>query len=506
MVLCLTFSFSDAVSVVSTTDARLPVGLSKVLLEVSVDDADGAVAVATLLFSRSVTRRKRANYLQNLVGSTDSTSDNSSNNKAYKAVGTDSGLIIAQPGTTDEVTASVTSSGGNIVWIADAVDLARGEGLLDDLGPAMEVLLNVNAADAADSRSKAGTLIVVTGDIATGRAQLDRAVQSILSTLVSPRPVNSLEDIFEHVEYVTSPSEAAAVLKRQSQVSALAAKERISAAASSSSSAAATTLSLATPLAPTDIAAARQLGPVALKVRRDAVQQVQAVCHDNNDGSPKLVVNFGALCDAAIQRALDELEQQNQVTTSALLSSAAGSQIRSSLRLDLETDLFELFQEQMEQVQLASFEDFKKGLSKLLISPNLAADMEKVGNKAIAAFATSAKKMLPKKCAYWSIQPAKDQFRRSVKEYIQKRLLAARAGGQYKPLPRKGVTVGLHWLLPKPFGNDFRQEPWMVHATDNMVYVPKDKITDVSPDEVKARDWRNKIVPSPVGNEMIYMQ
>jgi hypothetical protein len=56
------------------------------------------------------------------------------------------------------------------------------------------------------------------------------------------------------------------------------------------------------------------------------------------------------------------------------------------------------------------------------------------------------------------------------------------------------------------FGNDFRQEPWMVHATDNLVYVPADKITEVSPDEVAAGDWRNKIVPSPSGNEMLEIQ
>jgi hypothetical protein len=46
----------------------------------------------------------------------------------------------------------------------------------------------------------------------------------------------------------------------------------------------------------------------------------------------------------------------------------------------------------------------------------------------------------------------------------------------------------------------------MVHATDNLVYVPKDKITDVSPEDVKAGDWRKKIVPSPGAREMVYMQ
>lgn len=159
----------------------------------------------------------------------------------------------------------------------------------------------------------------------------------------------------------------------------------------------------------------------------------------------------------------------------------------------------------MELLEAASFEEFKKSVSKLLISPNLGSDMKQAMTKSVASFSKAANKLIAKDAPGWTAEPAKQRYHAKLKEFCSNRLLAAQASGQYKPLPRKGVTVGLHWLLPKPFGNDFRQEPWMVQATDNMVYIPKDKITDVSPQDVTG-DWRNRIVPSPVGNDMLYMQ
>jgi len=95
-------------------------------------------------------------------------------------------------------------------------------------------------------------------------------------------------------------------------------------------------------------------------------------------------------------------------------------------------------------------------------------------------------------------------------DFCQSRLEAAEASGQFRPVPRKGVTIGMHWLLPKPFGNDYRQEPWMVHATDNLVYVPRrsTKVTDVPAEDVMggSGDWRDQVVPSPAGRDMLYMQ
>ena len=91
-------------------------------------------------------------------------------------------------------------------------------------------------------------------------------------------------------------------------------------------------------------------------------------------------------------------------------------------------------------------------------------------------------------------------------DYNADRLKAAKASGQFRPVPRKGVTLCFHWLLPKPFGNDFRQEPWMAHAADNLVYVPKDGITDVSKGDIRTGDWRKGVVPAVSGSEMLYLK
>ena len=240
-----------------------------------------------------------------------------------------------------------------------------------------------------------------------------------------------------------------------------------------------------------DLAAARHLGPAARKALESAINTVKAMSQG------KFVTNFGDLCDAATKRAMEELDG---VSSPVLASSSIGKQIRENLKEEIAAELADLCEDQLELLKAACFDEFKQNLSKLRISPNLASDMQDVASKAVASFAEKSKKMPI------SNANAKASFKSELQEFCSERLLAAQASGQFKPVPRKGITIGLHWLLPKPFGNDFRQEPWMVHATDNLVYVPPDKITDVNPEEVAAGDWRSKIVPCPSGNEMLYMQ
>jgi hypothetical protein len=244
-------------------------------------------------------------------------------------------------------------------------------------------------------------------------------------------------------------------------------------------------------MAAKDLAAARQLGPAGRKALDTAIDTVKTMSQG------KYVPKFEDLCDAATQRAMEELDS---VSSPVLASSTIGKQIRANLKEEIAAEIADLCEDQLDMLKLACFDEFKQDLSKLRISPNLASDMQDVVTKSVASLAEKSKKMPI------SNANAKASFKAELQEFCSERLLAAQASGQFKPVPRKGVTIGLHWLLPKPFGNDFRQEPWMVHATDNLVYIPSDKITDVSPDEVAAGDWRNKIVPSPSGNEMLYMQ
>mmetsp|Transcript_17475 Transcript_17475/g.22680 ORF Transcript_17475/g.22680 Transcript_17475/m.22680 type:complete len:151 (-) Transcript_17475:24-476(-) len=148
--------------------------------------------------------------------------------------------------------------------------------------------------------------------------------------------------------------------------------------------------------------------------------------------------------------------------------------------------------------------DFKTGLSKLLIGPNLANDMQTVATNTIQSFTKAANKLKSDNKA--DVSPSVQMFGRTIQELVDTRLLNARASGKFKPLPRKGVTVGFHWLLPKPFGNDYRQEPWNVHASSDLVHVPSPLMSDVNPSSVQTGDWRTNIVPSPVGNDLVYMQ
>mmetsp|Transcript_15286 Transcript_15286/g.35233 ORF Transcript_15286/g.35233 Transcript_15286/m.35233 type:complete len:495 (-) Transcript_15286:105-1589(-) len=471
-------------SLVAESNTRLPMSLSTVVSDL---EAEGVteVAPACFLTSRGVTEAKKAE----LFGLEDPTAT---------AFGTESGVCMAlSTGTCSvpEAASTAVACEGNVVYYADEDDLARGEGLFDSLGPAIERILNDNDGIITGSPS----LIVVTENPETTQAKLEEAATDVLANLVSSKKkVAVLSDVFESIQYVKTADEALSLLVASKD--AAAAQESIASTVasdfwqSSGSSPMAFMSSSSTTMSPKDLAAARKLGPAARQALETAIETIKTVSEDNQ----LIVPDFGDLCKAATKRAMDELEEAAE--SPAVSSSAVGKQIQANLRDELNGELADLAEGQLNILQEACFADFKTKLSKLRISPVLATDMQNVVKNSVADFVKRAKSM-PIGTA-----DAKVIYQNRLQEFCSERLLAARAGGQFKPAPRKGVTIGMHWLLPKPFGNDYRQEPWMVQATDNLVYIPPDKITDVSPEDVASGDWRSKIVPSPTGNEMIYMQ
>eukprot|EP00980_Cylindrotheca_fusiformis_P020305 scaffold7344_cov145-Cylindrotheca_fusiformis.AAC.3 len=456
------------INILAESNSKLPMGLSMIISDL---EAEGVVSLGTACFltSRSVTQAKRAEFFG--VESLSTTS-----------FGTDSGLCMAlSPTSIPEVASTALACGGNILYHPNEEDLKRGEGLFDTLGPAMERILS----ESFESSS----LIVISEDPVATKAQLEEAASSVLVNLVSPdKKVAVLEDVFSKVAYVKTAKEAMDLCETSNEPST---EQATIASAVASDFWQTTPVSLETQMSAKDLAAARQLGPAGRKALDTAIDTVKSMSRG------EFVPNFGDLCSAATRRALEELDS---VSSPALASSAIGKQIRSNLQEEIAAELADLCENQLELLKVACFDQFKQDLSKLRISPNLASDMQGVVTKSVASFSEKSKKMPI------SNTNAKASFKAELQEFCAERLLAAQASGQFRPLPRKGVTIGFHWLLPKPFGNDFRQEPWMVHATDNLVYVPGDKITDVSPDEVAGGDWRNKIVPCPSGNEMLYMQ
>jgi len=462
-----------------SSDAKLPGGLAQIYSQYAKEDESKTVATTCLLTSQSVSAEKRKEIMEQLVGEQGEA-------ESGTIVGASSGLIVLQDAS-DILAMSATR--GSIVFAPDAVDVKRGEGLFSGLAPALEAVLSLEEDEASQ------LVVIVPAGLSSDeiRAGLQAAVTPLLTSLVSKKgkTIRSLEDIITNITYVASPQDAAAEVLSFQTVPVSDASARLATLRASG-------LSAESRLSPVELAAARALGPATRGAVEQVVESVKQVCRKDN-GEPQLVVNFGQLCDTAVKQAV---ENWNNAAPASLISNRVAQSFRESLVTSVERELQVLLLEQLQELHAAQWDQFKKGISKLVISPALQKDMNDKAKEAIQAFNKSVKGVKSSSAiAGAAVGAAKARFSRLVGQHIRQRLLKARSSGQFKPVPRKGVTLGFHWLLPKPFGNDYRQEPWMVHATEGMVYVPQHKVTEVDPSE----DWRQKIVPSPVGNDMVFL-
>lgn len=431
------------------------------------------------------------------------------------------GVAIATPSSTaavNEVAATVQACGGNIVFVASVEDLSRGEGLFDILAPSMERILNSQGDDTDDSegddepKEKSTLVVVVEGattqdDLLDAKTKLENAAATILSNIVQPDPnhrASSLQQVFDSVEYVPSSGPVDELLE---DIGATCDPADAASNVAKSVYQDANTQTTVAGLhgSPLDLAAARKLLPLSRKAAESCLSVVRANA-SNDEGEMILVKEFGALCDAAVKSSIEKFDADAGATL--LEKSNVAKRIRSELVDGIYADLESQYEEQLKLLHVAAFESFKKSLSQLRLSPNLASDMEKVAADAVRLFADTAKSLLAKdsKSGWTKADSQTSALKKDLKEYVTLRLQTARADGKFRPVPRKGVTMGFHWLLPKPFGNDYRLEPWQVHAKDDLVYVPKDKITDVRKEDVMTGDWRDSIVPCPTANEMMYLK
>jgi hypothetical protein len=456
-----------------------------------------------------------------------------------------SGVAIACPSkeaTVSEVCSTVVACGGTVVYVADNVDLSRGEGLFDSFAPAIERLLKSRVMAEKEGslvKHRPSTLIVVFSEaendkeVTAQKKLFEQNASKMLNTIIqSGKRATKLEDVFDRIEYlscnekdvdmhlcpaggtVSHPSSPSArdpseVAESVSDVIAAGLVENlgpmVEMAAKVPVKQAPTLLT-----SPIDLAAARLLGPVAKKALEDCLSTVCA--NTGRDGST-VVPEFGALADAAIHRALSTYDSVAYGKDSAgqFKKSSVAKRIRTDLQENLFTELSDIYEKQVSSLQLASFEVFKGRLNKLRITPNLAYEMNEAAQTTLKEFTVAAKKLraraaLPSQSRWTSLSDQISDVRTKLMDYNADRLKAAKASGQFRPVPRKGVTLGFHWLLPKPFGNDFRQEPWMAHTADDLVYVPKDGLTDVSRGDIKTGDWRKGVVPAVSGSEMMYLK
>lgn len=535
-----TLTTTHAGHMVSGSKSRLPMSLSSVINDL---EAEGASRITTVAFlsSRGITHSKRSALLKTLFGiSGDGEHDDEVLNDATTAFGKKMGedheeeeeeeeggeedggeeedekigIAVANPlpgASVNEVAATVQACGGNILYVVSSDDLSRGEGLFDKLAPALESILNQvdEENDEEFHEQKIRNLVVVvegattTEELMDAKSKLENAAVTVLGRIVQPdsnNRVTTLQQVFDAVEFVASSGPVDELLEEiGSFCGPSEAASNVAKAVFQDASSQTTTLSSLNH-SPLDLAAARNLLPLSHQALADCISTVQS----NTGGD--LVYDFGALCDASVKTAMGDFDAK---AGEKLLKSNVAKHIRSDLYEQMYSELGSIYEEQLGLLYSSSFALFKSNLSKLRLSPNLASDMEKAAADVVQFFSDSAKKLRAKrnKSASWAnADDNVSNLRKELKEYITLRLQAARADGKFKPVPRKGVTLGFHWLLPKPFGNDYRQEPWQVHAKDDLVYIPKDKITDVRKEDVLTGDWRENVVPCSAANEMMYLK
>ena len=498
----LSSTFLESVSAsVSSSKAKLPASLFSVAQDCSSsnnEQEEGSTAAACLLTSRTVTQAAQTHAFKTLLNLQENEDESVITASQIKAVGTSNDetntkthlLALTSSASLAELAASLMATGGNVAFVVSETDLARGEGLWESLAPAMQLIL----ANALTSTAQLTIVVSSDNQVALAKQHIMEPSETILANLITAsqsqqQPVTALSQVFGKGVHIQTLDQAALTVfgSETDLITDSAALQQAAAGLPTSS--------LTTALSPTEMASAG-LFAKAQAILQDAIETVQQATLAS-DGSVQLVPAFNKLCASAMQTAAQQLQQE-----ASGLSSPLVSQLQQQTLTDLSLRLESMMEVQLDLQKKASLADFKQGLSKLLIGPNLASDMQGVAQKVAASFAQAAKAMASPALS----GPAVIQFQQIVHEQTRNRLLNARASGKFKPLPRKGVTVGLHWLLPKPFGNDYRQEPWKVHATDSLVYVPPGKVSHVDPQDVPTGDWRQKVVPSPVGNDLVYMQ
>jgi len=502
--LILNVNYISAAAALKSSKARLPSSFLSVLHQLKDDDSDGdtdtTVSAAVLIPSRTMTQAQLQQVRQQLLSLPSEELEEDMDAKAV--ANTESKSMLLQPSTFSELASCVMATSGHLVLVASQADLERGEGLYETgLASAMEQILMTSSTKAA----KLTIIVPDACDIAQAKENLMQTAESIVSNLnmeSGSSSSSSLSDVFgKGVAFVKLSEQTTTALATAGCSELVTDSSTLQSQATRTS---AQLLGASSKGAPADWAAASTLWTKSQQIVQDCLDSVQSSIRStaDDDESPMILnPDFGELCQAALNTAQSQMRQADKLQSGSL-----ATELQQQRLTELEVRLHALAQTQLELQHQSSLAEFKGALSKLLISPNLAADMQGAAQKCIRNFSRAARQLTCSSTADL-VGPAQQEYAKTVLEQTKTRLLAARASGKFKPLPRKGVTVGLHWLLPKPFGNDYRQEPWTVHTSQDLVYVPQEKkLMDVAPEDVAAGDWRSKVVPSPVGNDMIYMQ
>jgi len=525
-------------------------------------EAEGvsSLSTATFLSSKSVSDLDRKRIFKSLFDGASATLDDDDEDidlhtatsfgkkfdadEDHEAIG----IVVANPAVCSsasdspyEVSSTVLATHGTIIYIVSDVDLIDrdGEGLFHSLAPALERLARSKKEESEADDTTESTItttselivIFLNENLQSSKEKFQHYVKELLRTIPSSKSNNlSLEDIFDTIEYLTSNTLESnndvlmhTLIDSKGQlIPSEDALSHVYRSIATEESAPVGKKSLST----SDIAALRVLYPLKQQTLDMALDNVQSQTGGNmligsdddedEEDSPsiQLVPNFGDLLSSALTTSLDTYKETlSQSYPKIVSNSPMTSTIQNQIIQEYYNEIEPLYEIQMALLQTSYFELFRKELSKLKLGPMLPSDMEAVVKKCYDEYCTACKKMVPdnkgRKPNWKSIASYQSYYSKKLQEYSSERLQAARISGSYRPLPKKGVQVGMHWLLPKPFGNDYRVSGSDIYRGTMVYDGGKKKIMEIGEEGVNSKeegkaDWRNCIVPVPSGSEMMY--
>ena len=182
------------------------------------------------------------------------------------------------------------------------------------------------------------------------------------------------------------------------------------------------------------------------------------------------------------------------------------------------------FEGELERRSDRAFADYQSDLSKLSITLRLEEDMADVVKKgrrnlddrikelSLGTVSKLVGKMIGSQDGFgytdFSRAECRRKFSETVRAHSRSRLNKAKLAGKYQVAPRKGVTLGMHWLLPEGLGTDFRKGNGLKDQDpDSIVYTPKNKRGEVDPNDVlrgSGGDWKKRVVPTPGGDSVMF--
>lgn len=518
----------------ASNSGRPPASLSSIINDLEAEGISKGILTATIVDSRKVSTHSRSSLLRSIISYGVSDEDRESALEEFNDDVTSVGKLVngvgvafAAASSPSEAASTVQACGRSILYVPSEVDLYRGEGLFDTLAPAVETVLNYST-DSDHEGEKDSKLVVLlpckegdTEALERMKYQFESAASNMIRHLLSKgRRPSSIGDAFDNIIYLAGDSTDEGCAARI--VEAFCAENREGSSfrdpiVAKAAVAAAVPFSLDSlfmadggnvqnaHLSPSEAAFMRKIQPMRRKALQEGLAAVSGATSSGDE--TQLVSNFGDLCSAAIMTTSNSFDASvGSQTTSALVKTS-----KCLLLDELSSDLEEIYEKQLSELKLASYEKFRQRLSGLRVSPNLTKDMHGVVKESSKDFSTAASRLLPKGTIVpptWAslALAAKADLCKSMKEYCTDRLLAARVSGAYKPAPRKAVTVGLHWLLPQPFGADVKQAE--VDRESGRNYVYHQKQAEVNTEDIRSGkgDWKNRIVPSLAASDTVYQQ